>query len=494
MLFNDLLLIAGCLLLLFFIIKYPQGVQRLLGMRTVRYAGNSLASTLFLTLICLILYGIAWQNKNWRLDLTETGEFTPLLETVELLQSLPAPVHIIGFYTPQLAFEQEQTRQRLDSLLAVTDQLSYEFRDPELNPLEAEQYDLNFNGTLVFIMGEGQNRHFSKSPNSNESEIHAALLKLLSPNIKKLYWLTGHGEYDRHDPTAIGLGTAAAFVEDLGFVSEDLNLFSTGKVPAESTILILIHQEAPLSSSELQAIRDYWQQGGSIFMARDVINSENQARAEEDGLNSLLAEEWGISWRNDIIIDPAMAQAGLPVGFTFIGVEYGDSPIITPDLSRVGVIFDGSRSIATQTVAKVVTTPLVLTSPEAWGEANLQAIRDEGLFAPDVNDPQGRLIVGISAENQQTGGRLVLFGDTGFLTEQNIGYGGNGLLFGNALNWLAKDESVLPLTPRQTINRLVTIPEGQLRALQTMAIWLAPATVLGMGLWVWIRRRQAEKR
>jgi ABC-type uncharacterized transport system involved in gliding motility auxiliary subunit len=158
-------------------------------------------------------------------------------------------------------------------------------------------------------------------------------------------------------------------------------------------------------------------------------------------------------------------------------------------LRNVGVLFDLSRSIESTDTPGVTHNELVLTSGEAWGESNIELLASDGSVNPDPEDAQGELAVMISAENSGNDARLVLSGDSDFVTNQAVGFGGNGLLFANTLNWLADDEVAINLTAREQIDRQVVVPETQLRLLRTISIWLGPLMMAVIGLLVRQSRR-----
>ncbi|MFW6184470.1 MAG: hypothetical protein ACOC8X_11790, partial [Chloroflexota bacterium] len=96
---NNLLLGAGAVLLLLFAVARPDNVREFIAGRQARYGASTVLSVLFFASIAVLLYWLAYQNDSWRLDITETGEFSPPQETVQLLQDLEQPIHAIGFYT-----------------------------------------------------------------------------------------------------------------------------------------------------------------------------------------------------------------------------------------------------------------------------------------------------------------------------------------------------------------------------------------------------------
>lgn len=96
----------------------------------------------------------------------------------------------------------------------------------------------------------------------------------------------------------------------------------------------------------------------------------------------------------------------------------------------------------------------------------------------------------ISGDDTGSGARIVMTGDSDFITNQNQVWGGNSLLFTNALNWLANDELAIELSPRESIDRQVNIPQTQLTMLQITSVCLGPVIVGLIGLVVALSRRR----
>jgi ABC-type uncharacterized transport system involved in gliding motility auxiliary subunit len=486
----NLLMVGGGLALLLFALLRPDEVRRLVSGRLVRYGGNTLLAVLFFMAIALLLYVIAYQNSDWRYDVTEAREFTPLDETRQLLEQLDEPVRVLGFYSFQRGAQREMAREMLEALQAYSQgQLQVEFIDPDENPLLAQQYGVSLDGTLVFVRGEGETAVSTSASALTDRAIHTALLRVIYPVEKTAYFLTGQGQRDIGEVNEDGLARARTLLEDSGFTVHALNLFVTGQVPEDADVILLVDQFAPLPSNELAAITAYLDQGGAAFIARDVPEG-GRINAEEDGLNEMLADQWGVSFRNDIIIEQVMAQAGAGFGLSFVGAEYGTSPIISSDLPRFGTIFEVARSVDMRFRSGLQPIPLISTSAEAWGETDIQALASQGFAEPGPDDTEGPLHIGVSVRNEETNGRIVLFGDTDFISNGLINQGGNGLLFSNAVNWLAGDEVAVDVTPRQTIERQLIISQAELVWLQLVSICLGPLLMLVAGFFVWYSRRQ----
>lgn len=493
-LLNNLLLAGGALLLLLFAAARPDIIREFLGGRHARYGSSTLLSILFFAAIAVLLYWLAAQNEDWRLDTTETGQFTPAPEISALLEEMGEPVHVIGFYSPALAQQRDEARARLESLAAVSDRLTYEFQDPEVNPLLAEQYELNFNGTLVFTKGRDTGDEvFARANSLSDRDIYTALLKIASPAEKKVYFITGHGEPAVEGFAPEAMGTMVSLLEDQAFTVDTLNLFSTGAVPDDATAVALVGPQSPLDPIEVEALTAYLAGGGAALIARDVAESAGGLAVGEDGLDQYLQEAWGLTFRDDVIVDQDLARAGQTFGLDFLAATYGDSPIITEELRQFGTRFSLARSLALDAEAAVNHAQLVMTSPEAWGETDLLKLSEEGVAEPGPDDVEGVLTIGASAANPNTEARLVLFGDADFATNANLIWGGNSLLVSNSLNWLADDEVAIELAPREVVERTMVIPEQQLRLLRLASTWFGPLLMAVAGLVVWARRRQTTR-
>jgi ABC-type uncharacterized transport system involved in gliding motility auxiliary subunit len=86
-------------------------------------------------------------------------------------------------------------------------------------------------------------------------------------------------------------------------------------------------------------------------------------------------------------------------------------------------------------------------------------------------------------------GRMVVVGDADFPTERHIGRGGNGDLFLNAIQWLAEEDALIDLAPRERSDRPVVIQRQQGRALMVLLVGLLPVAVVVAGAVVFWRRR-----
>jgi ABC-type uncharacterized transport system involved in gliding motility auxiliary subunit len=147
-------------------------------------------------------------------------------------------------------------------------------------------------------------------------------------------------------------------------------------------------------------------------------------------------------------------------------------------------------SIANKSAGQPQDIELLKTSERSFTVPNLD--QKEVAFDPKTAGP---LSLGVSGEKRGQGeggqktARLVVIGDSDFATNQAVSGGRNGDLFYNAVNWLASDESLISIRPKNPSNRRVNFTEGQQRGLFWVALIFLPGLVILSGIYIWIKRR-----
>ena len=166
----------------------PENARQLLTGRQARYGSNALVLTLAFVGILIVINYLAFKNpKRW--DLTEGKQYTLAKETIETLGKLSQPVHAVAFYTKQTP--SEQARSLLDQYQYNSNgKFDYEFIDPNANPAAAEQAKITRDGTIILNMAG----HQEAVTSATEQDLTGGMVRLLNPEKRAVYFLTGHGE------------------------------------------------------------------------------------------------------------------------------------------------------------------------------------------------------------------------------------------------------------------------------------------------------------
>ena len=171
-------------------------VTSMMGARQGRYGTNTLVMVVAFVGILGLVNFLVFENPS-RWDVTATKQFSLSPRTAELLENLKEPVQVIAFFS-EADPRQASIRSRVDDVLHEftirSDQFSYRFVDPDVDPVTAQTYRITQYATVVFEGMESQIRHPVTS--LQEQDFVTGLLIATGQERKQVVFLTGHGEGD----------------------------------------------------------------------------------------------------------------------------------------------------------------------------------------------------------------------------------------------------------------------------------------------------------
>jgi len=464
-----------------FVFLDPDRVRRALTGRQARYGSNALVLTIAFIGILVVVNVLAYQNgKRW--DLTEDKQFTLAPETLDTLQSLPEKVTATAFFTQRVP--SDTAKGLLDQYKFNSNgNFDYTFVDPEADPLAAQSANITRDGTVVVRMGDQQ----ESVTTVTEQELTGALVHLINPTSESIYFLIGHGEYSPDDTGDQSLSQIKGTLESKNYKVSTLNLLATNQIPDDARVIVVAGPKKPVSQGEVDQLDTYLKNGGSLIVMEEPIPTTDFGDAP-DPLADYLAQNWGVTLGKDIVVDLSSNQP-----FVSYAASYADHPITQKMQSMVSV-FPTARSAQAGSAPEGVTSSnLVMTAQNSWAETNLAGLNDPNsqIGFDDGVDVPGPVSIAAVAENTSTNTRLVIFGDADFPVNANVGAYGNSDLFVNSIDWAAKQENLINLTPKQNTNRLIVPPQRiTMNLILLGSVFILPGLPLLAGVVVWIQRRR----
>ena len=341
-------------------------VRRALGGRQARYGSNALVLSAAFVGVLVVINGVAL-NFPQRLDLTEDRSNSLRPETL-LLSELPGPVSIVGFYSPERSSSRDRMRPVLEEYGIKSSGLaSYEFLDPNANPLAADAFGDREDGWIGVSIGDASH----VIPYPSEIEITSAIVRLSNPENRTIYFLTGHGELELRAADQGGLAHFMQGLESKNYGVESFNLLVEAAIPMDAAVLVAAAPAIALSEKELDLIDEFLHSGGAPIALLEP-SPITELDAEHDPLNSYLQENWGLYARDDYVIDPQAFYADVGLSFA-----YGDHPIterirtFTTQFPSVRSLEIGSQADPTRSIVE-----LVSSSESSWGETDFDALLD----------------------------------------------------------------------------------------------------------------------
>jgi len=464
-------------------IMAPDSVRRFLTGRQARYGSNSLILAVAVIGILVVVNMLAFQNPDflgapW--DLTEDKSNTLAPETLQALATLPGDVTATAFYTVNL--NSASAEELLVKFKNNSDgKFDYRFVDPDLDPVAAREAGITGDGKIMLQMGETK----EIASYASETELTRALIRIISPEPRAVYFLEGHGEPTLDASGELNFSSAKSTLESKNYTVNSLNLLATNKIPEDALAIIVGGPMKPLTAAEVSLLKKYVDAGGSLVVMEDpTIMTEFGDSA--DPLAEYLTADWGITLNNDVVIDLINTQNPLQA----VPSQAGYHPITQNMTQNYIVILPQARSLVISgAVENVTQTPIILTTEQSWGETELKA-ETQPEFDPE-KDIAGPLNLAIVGENSVSGGRVVVFGNSIFATNEGFDALGNGNMFINSVDWAAEQEDLIELTPRDTTTRMFLPPDNlTFLFIIIVTVLVLPGLVVFAGISAWLARRK----
>ena len=488
------LAIAGLVCTLLYILSQWREIGQSFSGRQARYGSLAAASVLVVVgILAAINYLAARHNRRW--DLTAARQFSLSDQTKKVLADLKEPINIRVFARTE---EFQRYRDRLDEYTYQSKKVSVEYIDPEKRPGIAQQYGVTSLGTVVFDF-KGRNE---KVTSDGEQELTNGLIKVIQGRQPKVYFTQGHGEKDTTSADRSGYQGIGSAMTSSNFVVEKLALAQTTAVPADADIVVIAGPKTDFLGPEVDALRAYLNRAGKLLVMLDPVLKADQPQPAN--LQALL-KEWGISANNDVVLD--VSGMGRLIGTDEsvpVAVSY-PAHAITENFNLL-TAYPLARSITPVEGGARVAQKLVETSPSSWAETNLKSLTGGEPAKIDGDDKRGPISLGAAVSGPATTAappegkdieaaakpaevRIVAFGDADFASNAALGVQGNRDLFLNTLNWLAQQENLIAIRPKDPEDRRITLTADQERRIFYLTVLIVPGLILLAGVQTWWRRR-----
>lgn len=495
---------AGLVCVLLYMTTMWRDVVSFYGTRQARYGTVTLVGVLVaLGIVVAANYLAVRQSKRW--DLTENQLYTLSDQSVQIVQKLDAPVKFT-VYDKEDQFERFRDRLRLYEY--HSDKVTSEYVDVDKNPARARAAEVQAYGTVIL---EYKDR-VERLSNVEEQDITNALIKAVTGTQKKVYFTQGHGERDTAGSDRAGYSTIVASLGRDNYGVERIVLAQQAEVPADATVVVAAGPRTDFLPLEIEALKRYVVKGGKVLFLVDP-GEPGETAAPLPNITGFL-KEWGIDVGNDVVLDASgigrMFQAGPEVP---VAVDYPQHPI-TERLGGVMTVFPLARSVSAATggTSGKTAQPLVQTRPQSWAEADLKSLSGGGpvAFNAEGGDRQGpiSLAAAVSApatdvatppagnatpdsptDQPKPESRVVAIGDSDFAANGYLGFQGNQDFLLNTVSWLAQQENLIAIRPRQPQDRRITMTADQLQRIMWLSLLIVPGVVLASGAYAWWRRR-----
>jgi ABC-type uncharacterized transport system involved in gliding motility auxiliary subunit len=467
-------------------------------------AGSALSVLLVVGILVVASLFAVWHPVRWDLTRGKTQSLSPVSKA--LLQKVTKPLTMTVF-VPEGSGQRAKAKDVVQLYAFNNPHVSYHFVDPERQPLIAKEAGFRYNGNVLLTY---QGRH-QMAEMAEENSITNALRKVLQVERKTIYFLAGHGERSLTGASPGGFRVAKKALENEGYVVKPLNLLITGAIPKDAAVVVIAAPKKPLLGTEVEDLRGYLADGGRVLVMTEAF--------EDGGLKGFLAD-YGVGLDNGIILDVNRVSQALGLSAVMpIVSNYGLSKI-TRDFQNTVTIYPMARPLfLKKDLPRVTLTPLATTMSTSYEKLGKAWIKTKQAGFNPKTDKKGPFVLAAQAEirpveakpaapTQAKGkkpqpaakkdppakskGYLVVFGDVDFAANSFFNLFGNGDLFLNTTNFLAK--AIGQITVRRPGKaQLLTLKTGEAWWLFTASLIWGPGIMLIAGIWAYRRRRRTRK-
>ncbi|HEX4543080.1 MAG TPA: GldG family protein [Candidatus Acidoferrum sp.] len=443
--------------------------------------------TLYIVVVLAVITvaNVLGNRYNKTYDSTANKRYSLSEQTAKIVKGLKEPATIY-YYDRPTGFS--RAKDTLDQYANLSPKLHVKYVDSEKDPLAAREAGVKNLGNGTAFVQIGARKEEVKG--LNEEGITGAFIRDLKSTTRTVCFVTGSGEHQIDETGTDGYSRFKDLLGKDGYEAKSINLLVKAEIPSDCTVVVVAGPKSDYQQPEVDAFGKYVESGGrAMFLLNPPLKMGRTEIADNEALSKLL-DGWGITADKDLILDlnPIGQIAGL--GYQDALVTRYDSHQIVSEMKGTATAFPYSRSLEVKNGDKTTVDKLFETSESSLATDKLDTPR---INASDPKNKKGPLTLAAAGsyrtgkENEQ--GRFVVVGSSDWVANGFLPFNGNRDLAMNAVNWLASDEELISIRPKERDDRRITMTRAQLNWLGITSLGILPLGIVIAGVWVWWRRR-----
>ncbi len=328
-----------------------------------------------------------------------------------------------------------------------------------------------------------------------ESEISAAIKRLVMDQLPIVGFVSGHGErnsnstQDRGYKTITQEKTFRYSMINQGFDFKEIDL--SRPVPENINILIIAEPRQPYNEQELANLHSYIASGRNMMLAGEP---------GQEAIFNQIAAPLGLTLEPGVLVkqQEALQPDLLTLKPTKAGEEF--SYYLAPMNRREEVItMSGTAGILVSPASPFQSRVLFATdSSGTWNELeNLNFIDGKPVVNPGAGEREGArpTVVALSRKVGAKQQKILVTGDADWISnselfiKRNQVNASNFSLVSAAFSWLSDGEVPVDMRLPDPIDKTLRIGESTWTYFEILIKFIIPLTMLGTGIVIWIRRR-----
>jgi ABC-type uncharacterized transport system involved in gliding motility auxiliary subunit len=442
---------------------------------------------IFLLLFISGIGMLAWitNHYNYQFDLTANKRHSLSGSSVNLLKALDKSITVHAYTTDDVT--KQAIREIIGRYQLIKSDFDLRLLNPDIDIIQAQQDGIVMNKPFAFVIYyNGRMEHIDSL---SEQAISNALLRLNRRDNQQVVFLSGHGERDIDGDDNRAYTTLHQQLKDMGFNLQSVNLLQKA-LPENTKLLVIAAPDHAYLDGEIKQIESFMNKGGNLLWLADP--------GELQGLDKL-ATSLGLQLQDGVIVDNntdlrrtlnIQHPAVIPV------TEY--FPHIITNTIRYNTLFPLVRGISPLTNENTVnnwqTEVLFNSFGESWSETG--GLSEEMVFDSSAGDIAGPVTIAVALHRalEETSAnissqRVVVTGDSDFLSDTYIGAGANLNLGLNIFNWLIGDDDFISVETKPSPDTKLELNDMQLMIIAFGFFLIIPIALLITGFRIWYKRK-----
>jgi len=431
----------------------------------------------------IVVVNVLADRYNKSYDATANKRYSLSEQTAKIVKGLKQDA-TITYFNQSTRFR--DGKDLLEEYKNLSPKVKVEYVDPDKDPQRARAAGVRNFGTAIVQIGDKKD----EAKSMTEEGITGAFIRDLKSNSRTVCFVTGSGEHQIDDSDREGFSQFKQLLSKDDYETKAIDLLQKPEVPSDCTTLVVAGPTRNYVQPEVDALKKYVEDGGrAFFMLDPPLKMGHSDIADNDALTSLL-QSWGVTVDKDLILDlsPVGQIFGLGPQVALVS-NYSSQPIVS-EIKRTATGFPLARSIEIKNGDKTSVEKLFDSSTSSLATTNLSSDR---VSVQDPHNKKGPLTLAAAGTyntgKQNSQGRFVVVGSSGWAANRFISFEGNGDLALNAVNWLSSDEDLISIRPKPSENRRVTMTQRQFNAVLVTSQFILPLIVVVAGFGVWWKRR-----
>lgn len=452
-----------------------------------------------------------------RLDLTSAKTYALSPQTRTILEHLPAPLDLyVAVSHPSPTDLRDEVRDLLSEYAARASRITVHNIDPIKNPGEAERIRETYKLTspladeILAVMGDRTRRipvaaliqqksalvggQIVHGPMQfvGEAELTSAIIQLTRKTPGRVAFLAGQGEREITDSSNRGISTVVRELHRNGW-AVDSHVVTPGvnaDFPTDTVVAVVAGPQKALSNEDLKALDDLLNKGGGVLLLLDP--------GVTTGAEPLM-NPWDVRITDDMVVDFQEHLATADPTALYVTHFTQEHPI-GKGMGSLAAVLPTARRVATNVKEPnphVFTHSFMHTSGNGWSV--LRKPGEKEMRIDRQHDKRGPISLGVACERTQPSpdpghaplqGRLVVIGDSDFVSNQYVDMAGNLNLTLNCVDWLAGRQDLIAVRPKVVEARLMSLTRNQTQAVFWVSAVVVPGVFVLIGVATLVRRRR----